>query len=315
MEKPKIDFKAVQRMFELRKKEGKRDLKSGTQERRWVKLPPEGSMKIRFLPPIGNELIPGKVVFKHYNLPHHERLKGNITCFKTYNLSCPLCAVLESFSRRLDKKQLEEFSGSSAFFNVLVLDDQKYNPQLPYILQTSEYTYDWLLQVILNQEVGDITDIENGASVLFKRKSMKGAFERLISRTSKPICDDPEMIEEILSQMYDLNSIWRQPDDNYLNIANELAEALEDVIETRLIHLSDKKEDAVREVVEAKRRTVVERDEEETLPNIFKNALEKETGRSANRKPKGVPECFGKHEEIRKCYKCAAEYDCREASE
>jgi hypothetical protein len=219
-------------------------------------------MKLRCLPPAVGEPVPGIVIYKHYNLGEHTGLKGggNITCFKTWKQYCPICAVLDEYK---DRVKLEDFFGSSSYFNVLILGNSKYDPTLPYILQASAYNYEWVLQQLVNIEVGDITDAGAGANVTFIRKvqkgTFKGSFDRTISRKSSPIADDPDKIDEILDNMYDLKKIWREPDDSYLAIAEELAERLRGIIEKRLVDLKNKdnaKEEPVREVADAKRSRV-----------------------------------------------------------
>lgn len=249
-----IDFKAAKILLDQKKKEKSDTGRGGLGDVRWMRMPDTGELKIRFLPPVIGEPVPGMIIHKHYNLPAHEVIKGNITCLKTWGLECPICNVLDEYK---DRANLNDFSGTSAYFNVLVLDHRECDPSLPYLLQTSGYTYEWLLQQVLNSEVGDITDVEEGANVTFLRKKKKGAFERIISRKSSPIADTSEGIDRILGEMYDMRKIWRDPDDNYFNIAEEQAVKLRDIIEERFIELINKDDDKnkpVREVQEAKRK-------------------------------------------------------------
>jgi len=246
-----IDFKAAQKLLDQKKKE--KINSGGLGDTRWMRLPEVGDLKVRFLPPIEGEPVPGYVVHKHYNLPNHEGLKGNITCFRTWGMQCPICDVLEEYQDRVD---LHDYFGTSSYFNVLVLDHKDCDPKLPYLLQASEYSYEWLLQQLVNIDVGDITDVEDGADVTFRRKKKKGAFDRIISRKSRAISDDPAEIDEILDAMYDMKKIWKEGDDNYYNIAVDLANQLRDIIEDRLLKLGDKagdKDKPVREVADAKR--------------------------------------------------------------
>jgi len=250
----KIDFNVAAALLEQKKKEKSDGGGGGGVDKRWARMPDTGELKVRFLPPYEGDPVPGMVIHKHYNLPKHDKIPGNITCFKTWGLDCPICSVIEEYK---DRTNLDDFSGTSAYFNVLVLESKEHNPALPYILQTSGYTYEWLLQQVLNSEVGDITDVEDGANVTFVRKKKKGAFERIISRRSSPIADSTEKIDNILGEMYDMKKIWRNPDDNYFNIAEELAKKLREIIEDRLIRLGSNAagtDKAVREVQEAKRR-------------------------------------------------------------
>lgn len=254
-----INFGKAQEILDKRKKdrEGRSDVGSGGSKVNWYNLPDNGQLRVRFLPPLGDNAVPGKIVHKHYNMPKHKGINGNITCFRTYGRECPICNVLDEYRDRLGAKQLQEFSASLSFFNVLILGKEDVDPEQVFVLKASDYNYEWLLQQLVNVEVGDITDPTDGANVTFKRKSEKGAFERIISRRSSPIAASQEKIDTILDSMYDLDAIWKDPDDNYYNIANEIADGLRDVIEERLIRMAQtgeaEKKQPVKEVQNAKK--------------------------------------------------------------
>jgi hypothetical protein len=329
----KIDFNVAAALLEQKKKEKSDGGGGGGTDKRWARMPDMGELKVRFLPPYEGDPVPGLVIHKHYGLPKHEKIPGNITCFKTWGLDCPICRVIDEYK---DRTNLDDFTGTSAYFNVLVLESKEHDPTLPYILQASGYTYEWLLQQVLNAEVGDITDVEDGANVTFVRRKKKGAFDRIISRKSSSIADSPEKIDKILGEMYDIKKIWRNPDDNYFNIADDLAKKLRDIIEDRLIRLgsNNNADKAVREVQEAKRRQDPERvsreedeeakrirDERESQALHAQKALkmeeeekkkedppvarrrtvrdveeepQKKEGDTAIKKTKSSPDCFGK---------------------
>jgi hypothetical protein len=251
-----IDIKAAQELLNKKKKEKAEGGKGGFGDKRWFKLPDLGEVKLRFLPPIDGEPVPGMIVYKHYNLPEHEDLKGNITCFKTWGAECPICKVIEEFQDNF-KDKLSDYYGASSYFNVLVLDQAGFDPTLAYILQSSDYTYEWVLSQVVNAEVGDITHVTEGANVTFRRKKKKGAFDRIISRRSSAIADTEDGIDDILDSMYDFKKIWREGDDNYYNIAEDLAEDLREIIKERLLKQpsGDDKDKPVKEVQDAKRRS------------------------------------------------------------
>lgn len=313
-----IDFKAAKALLESRKGESTSKGSKGTNDVRWASLPEDTGtdFKFRFLPPYGGQPVPGKVVYKHYGLPEHAGIKGNITCFKTYGLECPICKVLEEYNNMDITK---DFSGSSSYFNVLVLDNPNYDPKLPYILKASAFTYDWLLQQVLNSEVGDISDPEFGNNVVFRRKFKKGAFERVILRDSTPIDEDPTKIDTVLSSMYDFNLIWRSPDDSYLNIASDLAKDLKNIIEDRFSRLpEDAKnlDEPVKEVVNTKQRLDSERTSSVSeYSKSRKGTVSEETVSPINESKVTMPpgckcENFGKHDLNKKCDICPYEYEC-----
>lgn len=257
-----IDFKKAQGILDQRKKDredrGETGGSAGSKVK-WYNLPATGELRVRFLPPVGDNPVPGKIVHKHYNMPSHKGLgdNSNITCFKTYDMECPICEVLDEYRDRLGPQQMKEFSASLAFFNVLILGQKDADPETVHVLKTSEYNYEWMLQQLVNVEVGDITDPEDGANVTFKRKKDKGPFDRIISRKPSPISATPEGIQTILDSMYDLDAIWKDPDDSYVNIAREIAKGLRTIIEDRLIKMGNANEgdlkQPVKEVQSAKR--------------------------------------------------------------
>ena len=277
-----IDLTQAKQMLEKRDERRKEEGKEG--DLKWYSLPEDGTVKTRILPPVGEMKLPGILIYKHYNIPNSE----NITCFKTWDLECPICKMLEDYDGRLDISDWKNVGRS--FMNVLVLTDKKYDPTIPHILGGSDYNFYWLLENVLNPEVGDITDPKTGSTVEFKRKTHKGAFERIVARLQTPIADSTEKIDAILKMCSDLSKIWRTPDDEYYKMAIQSATNLKQLIESRLLSLGDN-------------------------GNVGQDTTGKKTETKAADKPKGAPDCFGTKEHdpnAKKCMICPQEFFCAE---
>lgn len=286
-----IDFKAAQKLL-LQKKSQYKGSKSGFAGLKIAKLRNEAGaeMKIRFLPPRENERTPGKEVQKHFNTTsdQYEAIHGSPTCLKTYGKECPICKVLDQYRDRFKgSKWFADFSGSAFYTNVIVRGSDEYPENVVHLLQTPPYTGIWLLECLCDDEIGDITDIKNGADVILRREKKDGKISRTISRKATPLHKDEKIVEEILNNLYDCNLIWQYPDDEYLNALDEIAQDLQEIIENRLIGLKKNDDEGarVREVSEAKE------------------------ARKSSRNDR--PECFGEYiEDSRKCRRCDSSEGC-----
>lgn len=251
----------------------------GKNELKWYGFPPDkASYKIRFLPPWTLEggtqhKLPGIVITTHYGIPE----VGKVLCYRTHGLDCPFCDMLRDYQ---DKISIEDWKPSPrAYFNVLVLEDNKSSPVpspgTPYILGAGEFTLDWLIRQIITPDVGDITDPEKGHNVTFTRVEHKGKFERVISLKPTPIADTKEGIDAILTQMFNLSAIWRKPDDEYHKKMLNAIEKTKQMINTRLLGLKDGTPTLT-----------------PTTPSEVATAAAKSQPMASN-KPKDSPECFG----------------------
>jgi len=206
---------------------------SNNSEFYWAELPDTGSIKIRFLPGWVNSKLPGKIISKHWNIPEH----NDIICFNTWKMECPICLMLEKYRNIFDTSVWDKSSRS--YTNVLIKDNPKYDPKQPYILRAGDYNLYWLVQQIMDVNVGDITDPVNGHDVIFTRKSFKGAFDRTIVLAPSPIASTNEEIEQILNKIFDLDKIWRPGDDEYYKKSVICANIIEKVINERLLSLKN----------------------------------------------------------------------------
>lgn len=291
---------------------------------RWAKLPDVGKLRFRILPPLEHEKLPGKVVSTHYNMPESEGVRnGAFKCLKTWGYECPVCSCIDSFDDLPDKKR-SDLSGSYAYFNVLIYDSNEYEEDTVYILKTSEFTYSWLLQQVVNSEVGDITDPDTGSTVTFKRDEKGSKWERTIARRQTAISDDPETYDRIMSERYDLAKIWPEPDDSLYNNAVTLAVKLQNLLDSRMSDLkkaaNENENQKVNEVVDAKLKR---RQEEPKRPvsslkgSVSEDGDAEETKKEVKniKRPSGAPDCFSEYSAGKKCDICPYELDCQDSSD
>lgn len=331
-----VDLEAAKAMLASRPKSSSSS-NGNSQSLRFLKVPPTGEIKLRFLPPIEGKKIPGKLVWKHYHMPD---IKA-VTCLRTYDKTCPVCKVVEDFRLKMDDETISDFESKvSAYFNVLVLEGgfdtngKPCNPKLPYLLNCGEYNYWWLLDQISNPDVGDITDPITGSSVVFRRKKTNGALDRIIARQASPIASSDEEVEAILSQMFDMDKVWKNPDDEYLQKVLMTAKALKLQLQERIESLSsnpvteavnapkpeapapkqevqpsedvEQPESKAEEKVEAKSKPAPapEKKKEEAKPASTPDKV------NGFAKPANAKPCFGQHKDCDECLECEDELEC-----
>lgn len=326
-----MDLDKIKEILNSRPKSGAAKEESGPNYN-WFRIPRSGEIKLRFLPPTPQSGVPGKIVYKHYNIPE----KGNINCAKTWKMECPLCKMLEELKYKFEESTLEPFKCiARAYHNVLVLGGSGSNaydtttnkpadPKTPYILASSEFNFYWLLERISDPDTGDITDPRTGSAVVFKRKRDGGPLERNVARAASPIADTDEQIEKILASLPELDNIWRYPDDKYFSAINLVTDTLRHQILTTAEQLVSKPSSAPEDKPEEKPNKAsvpgksgdsvkapdltgrVEEINDDTppIPKAAKPA-----------KPADAPDCYGKHTpDAEKCSLCICELDCQEAS-
>ena len=289
-----IDFRAAEELLNQKK----RDIPgsgAGGMDVNFAKLENASGaqMKIRFLPPLENERVPGMDVFKHF-IPgkQYDAIHGNPTCLKTNGLECPICQVLNEYRDRFKgSKWFADFSGRSFYTNVIIRNSDEYPKDVVHLLRTPPYTGVWLLECLCNPELGDITDVLTGADVTLKREKKDGKITRTISLKSTPLHEDKKIVESILNSLYDCKKIWREPDENYLKAMEAIALDLREIIENRIIGLQKEagKDVRVHEVYEAKE------------------------ARKSSRNYR--PDCYGEFDEVsRECRRCENSEDCERRS-
>ena len=306
-------------LSEIQAKLASRPKSGGNFERsefKWYRLPREGEAKIIFLPPTGGSSVPGMIQWTHWSVPE----LGHLTCLRTFDKVCPYCEYLKEIQNKTSEELLKQYQSSSrAVHNVLVLGDRNIPQNESHILTSGEYTYWWLLEQILNQEVGDITDPRAAHSVIFKRVTPGGRFERVISLKAMPIADSEEGIKKILDSAADLQNIWKYSEDLEQKLEKGGKLAVEDILSK----------------TEAMSNPVTSVPSPSPIPSIPVNAQPnpasfvnqtpqapvqqspvQTTSPSEMGNPLDHPECFGKYpgEGNDKCSLCFSEIECGQAT-
>jgi len=279
---------------------------------RWFNLPDEGSTKFRVAPPWEGSKVPGKIVSKHWGIPEI----GSIYCFNTWGIECNFCKLLNMFSNKLD---ISPWAPSHNSYLNVVPRDGDYDKTLPYIMRSSDYTLYWLLEKVLDPEVGDITDPQNGHDITYKRKSKNGPFDRTITLAPSPIHSDPDIAKSILESIYDLDKIFHKPDDNLIKQMQETVQVMEQVINDRILELGNTSGNTG-ELKPSKEVKEENKAAESTETKVDASTDGKEETKTEDKsngstdKPAGAPDCFGKEhdEESKKCCICPYEFYCCE---
>lgn len=246
--------------------------KEGGNSYRWASFPDDGKMEFRILPVGYGPKKIGFLLHKHYNLPEMDAM----TCFETYGLDCNVCDVLKEKSNLIDVSPWTRVARS--YFNVLIKNSSKYDPNLPYILGGPEYNLRWLLEMIMDNKK-NICDSHIGHNLIFKRKKHKGPFERTVVLDPSPLADSEEKIKKIIEACSDLTKIWRSPDEKFINEMKEGAVVIEKWITNRISKMSEESSKV---------------EESSDPPESESAGSQKEDAEKSVKKIEGSPDCFGK---------------------
>lgn len=290
----------------------------------WFGKWPQGLEKtiLKIFPPLKGKPFPGKLVYKHYQIPGK---MTSATCLATHDIECPICQLLAEYEGRLDLKDWAGASRAWVVCRVVRVTDEHgndmkhdYKTDEPTIVPFSEFNHDWMLNQFINPEVGDITDPKAGHSITKYRATPGGKFEKTISLKPTPLGDTDEMTTKLLSEQYDLDEIWKSPDDNYLKKLKGCAAAIKDVIENRLMTLASDATDTAKSATDTGTKTA-----EKLNPNDSAKAAEgaiDTTSKPADGRPPNSPDCFGDkevwyhndtaHANAAKCGLCAFDHMC-----
>lgn len=207
----------------------------------------EGDYKFRILPPWDEKGLIGLIVGKHV-IPGTDGNNIKHVCvestFPGMDTDCPICNVLRKYRDHgldVDKYDVRP----KAYFNAILLDapeeffkesngKTKKGDTVIFIHTTT--TYDWLWNLIDDEDVGDVTDPENGFDIKIKRYKEKGnvRYDRTVVPKSRPIAETEEEINNILDNIQNLNQIWSQPDDEIFNNIKNDANRLDNILASKV---------------------------------------------------------------------------------
>jgi len=339
-----IDPEEARRHQEKRNQQKQQDR---SERANFYSLPREGHAKVRHLPHWDDPTkIPGRIVWTHWNIPEI----GRCFCFKTWNMDCRVCLAISKFSGLIKTQDWE--SRGRSYTNALILEDtgnpMGVNPVTPRILGINGYTdfdLDWIVGLVLNPDFGDVTDPFNGRDIIYRRKKKDGAWDKQVIPRSRPIAETPEKIQEILSKASNLDLIFpKEPrDEDFQNIVK----ASEFLIKTLEEKLSLMKRGLAYQVPSQK--TYTPKTETPTyVPTGTKcsicgnpqfstpsgitcamgHGVTPASVPPASVPPasvappatpavskKGVPECFGNHDDTqKKCIVCSKSFECEDTA-
>lgn len=196
---------------------------------KWINMPDDGSIKMRVLPPLKGHPLPGKVVYMHYGIPEKKACK----CMKTWDKPCAICQFLEQYSH-IESIMDEYATVPKTIIPVLAVGHPDFDPKTPILFSASgDYNYIWLLDQILNDNVGDITDPIYGHDIEYRRTKHKGSIDRTIVLKPRPIVEDLSELPGILAAIPDIDKMYVLDDDHY-RYMNECLALLEGAIKLQL---------------------------------------------------------------------------------
>lgn len=224
----------------------------GSNNYRWYSLP-KGTeeVKLRILPHWNNpNSFPAKMVIKHYQIPNSDKsFASSANCLKTFGMDCPICNVCKKYEQQFEGVSKHR-PVVSLYFNMLILQgppifdkntNQEYmpDPNVPHIVGMRESFYSFLQGVLEKPESAMVLDPMQGADIYIQRKRAKGAFDYRLAFGQRPIANDTDSLNNIMSQTFDLDEIWKSPDDDAVRSLNERANLLSQQIEGKILSNSN----------------------------------------------------------------------------
>ncbi|GAF69458.1 unnamed protein product, partial [marine sediment metagenome] len=133
-------------------------------------------------------------------------------------------------------------------------------------------------------------------------------FKRIISLKASPIAATPEGITEIRAEVFNLDKIWREPDDNYSVKMAACVESLKGALDNKILTMDTQ-------------APTSQFNPNEKLPDTFTKPAETAADGSAKKGPPSSPDCFGEKElyekiqanSAQKCTICPFEFQCKES--
>ena len=289
-----INLQMAREILAAKEKEPRQGYGNGGGDIRWWRLPDTGTPSFRILPPWEGSGLPAKVSWTHWNIPSNDAGITKIASVKEYGVEDPIETVLQKWRNKVNTEEFE--ATAKTWMNVLPLNDEKCDAATPHLLGVNgNFTYFWLLEQLTDPDIGDITDPHRGSNVTFKRKLKTIKWERTIARGATRIAETDEQIQDVLGKMYNLDKVFRAPDDEYLKKCRIAAQAIDKELERRFLSPAGGGKGGAGAAPKSGPLKVVEMEndrptglsEKKTLQDVVKPAPTLSV-------PKGAPECFGK---------------------
>lgn len=126
--------------------------------------PEDGKNVIRVLPAVeGDEFY--KEVHTHYHVGADEK---SVICAKTEERDCPICKELEKLKKgsKTDKELADSMRSKKAYYLQIITPDE---PDSPKLYPAPQTVFKGILDIILDPDYGDITDVEEGREITIER--------------------------------------------------------------------------------------------------------------------------------------------------
>ena len=170
--------------------------------------PTDGEHVIRIVPTSDGD--PFKDYWFHYNLGENP---GFLSPKKNFGEECPLDNYVRELYKQGDEesiKMAKSLNARQRFFSpVIVRGEEKQGVR---IWGYGKMAYQELLNLVLNPEYGDITDVDGGKDLLIKNGKPPGAqFPQTTitpRRKTSPIAGDPEQVKEFMDSIPDFENVF-----------------------------------------------------------------------------------------------------------
>jgi len=187
--------------------------------------PQDGTQDIRIVPTADGD--PFKDYWFHYNLGDNHR--GGVLCpNKNFHEHCPICEFKDQLWKDYNKSQdpdtsqlAKDLSPRQRFFTPVLVRGEEAEGVRVWGFGKEAYTA--LLQLVLNEEYGDITDVEDGTDLTLQYGKPPGATYPKTALTPRrrtgPLCDDnlggEDKCAELLESVPDFDTIFvrKTPED------------------------------------------------------------------------------------------------------
>ena len=178
--------------------------------------PEDGKNVIRVLPAVeGDEFY--KEVYTHYNVGADEKA---VICAKTEERDCPICAELEKLKKgsKSDKELADSMRCKKAYYIQIITPD---DPDTPKLYPAPQTVFKAILDIILDPDYGDITDIEEGREITIERtgKGMKTKYS-ILPKPKVSSLDNWDELKETMVNFADWDYAKCKSDEDMMAIYN-----------------------------------------------------------------------------------------------
>ena len=290
--------------------EHKKKNKGGGGDYRFVQLPKVGSMKFQLLPPDENGRI-GKVVGNHWNMTDKDGKPSKALCVEATfpdvdGIRCPICEEIRNGQAAGAKTEDWEVS-TQAYVEAVIHggsdDNGPFKTDEVVLLRVTEYSLIWIIQQLLDPDLGDWLDPKNSSIIKFEREKSDGKWERKFLRATILGDEDNEVKEKLLEahQGIKLQEIWKVPADDAMD---EIVAMSKRIRKQMSVELAQK--DKLKPAANAEKSA-------DKVGESVDKAMSKARD-NHSKAPEGSPECFS-NETIysdlsAKCLACQFQVDC-----